>query len=60
MPPAALAFSDVLPLAHKGDDGADAEMACRAGGPVRAAFNRIRKEKGLKDAIAWRDARYRS
>ena len=27
------------------------------GGPEREEFNRIRKEEGLKAAIAWRDAR---
>ncbi len=30
-----------------------------SGGEERTEFNRIRKEKGLKEAIAWRDARYR-
>ncbi|HMO28135.1 enoyl-CoA hydratase/isomerase family protein [Enterovirga sp.] len=29
-----------------------------SGGEERAEFNRIRKEQGLKEAIAWRDARY--
>ena len=29
-----------------------------SGGPERAEFNRIRKEQGLKAAIAWRDARF--
>jgi enoyl-CoA hydratase len=29
------------------------------GGPQRAEFNRIRREEGLKAAIAWRDARFR-
>jgi enoyl-CoA hydratase len=29
-----------------------------AGGPERMEFNRIRKEHGLKAAIAWRDARF--
>lgn len=29
-----------------------------SGGPERSEFNRIRKEQGLKEAIAWRDARY--
>ncbi|HHV69458.1 MAG TPA: enoyl-CoA hydratase/isomerase family protein [Ochrobactrum intermedium] len=29
-----------------------------SGGPERSEFNRIRKEEGLKEAIAWRDARY--
>lgn len=28
------------------------------GGPERAEFNRIRKEQGLKAAMAWRDARF--
>jgi enoyl-CoA hydratase len=28
-------------------------------GPERTEFNRIRKEQGLKAAIAWRDARFR-
>lgn len=28
------------------------------GGPERAEFNRIRKEQGLKAALAWRDARF--
>lgn len=31
-----------------------------AGGPERTEFNRIRKEQGLKEAIAWRDAKYRA
>lgn len=30
-----------------------------SGGPERAEFNRIRREQGLKAAIAWRDARFR-
>jgi enoyl-CoA hydratase len=30
-----------------------------SGGPERAEFNRIRKEEGLKAAIAWRDARFK-
>lgn len=29
-----------------------------SGGPERSEFNRIRKVQGLKEAIAWRDARY--
>jgi enoyl-CoA hydratase len=29
------------------------------GGPERAEFNRLRKEQGLKAALAWRDARFR-
>jgi enoyl-CoA hydratase len=29
-----------------------------SGGEERSEFNRIRKEKGLKEAIEWRDARY--
>lgn len=29
------------------------------GGPEREAFNRIRKEQGLKAALAWRDARFK-
>jgi enoyl-CoA hydratase len=29
-----------------------------SGGPERAEFNRIRKEQGLKAALAWRDARF--
>jgi enoyl-CoA hydratase len=29
-----------------------------SGGEQRSEFNRIRKEKGLKEAIEWRDARY--
>ena len=29
-----------------------------AAGPERVEFNRIRKEQGLKAALAWRDARY--
>jgi enoyl-CoA hydratase len=29
-----------------------------AGGPERAEFNRIRREQGLKAALAWRDARF--
>jgi len=28
-------------------------------GPERAEFGRVRKEQGLKAAIAWRDARFR-
>jgi enoyl-CoA hydratase len=28
------------------------------GGPERAEFNRLRKEVGLKAALAWRDARF--
>jgi enoyl-CoA hydratase len=28
------------------------------GGPERAEFNRIRREEGLKAALAWRDARF--
>ena len=28
------------------------------GGPERAEFNRIRREQGLKAALAWRDARF--
>lgn len=40
---------------------ADIEVIIEAsGGTERAEFNRIRKEQGLKEAIAWRDARYRS
>jgi enoyl-CoA hydratase len=31
-----------------------------AGGPERAAFNRIRREQGLKAALAWRDAKFTS
>jgi len=30
-----------------------------AGGPERAEFNRIRRELGLKSALAWRDAKFR-
>ena len=30
-----------------------------SGGPERAEFNRIRKEQGLKAALAWRDARFK-
>jgi enoyl-CoA hydratase len=30
-----------------------------AGGPVRVEFNRLRREQGLKAALAWRDARFR-
>jgi enoyl-CoA hydratase len=30
-----------------------------AGGPERAEFNRLRREQGLKAALAWRDARFR-
>jgi enoyl-CoA hydratase len=30
-----------------------------SGGPERAEFNRIRREGGLKAALAWRDARFR-
>ena len=29
-----------------------------SGGPERAEFNRIRKEQGVKAALAWRDARF--
>ncbi|HTS93139.1 MAG TPA: enoyl-CoA hydratase/isomerase family protein [Stellaceae bacterium] len=29
-----------------------------AGGPERAEFNRLRREKGLKAALAWRDAKF--
>lgn len=29
-----------------------------SGGPERAEFNRIRKDQGLKAALAWRDARF--
>ncbi|MBV8915040.1 MAG: enoyl-CoA hydratase/isomerase family protein [Acetobacteraceae bacterium] len=29
-----------------------------AGGPERAEFNRLRREQGLKTALAWRDARF--
>lgn len=29
------------------------------GGPERAEFNRIRREQGLKAALAWRDARFK-
>jgi enoyl-CoA hydratase len=29
------------------------------GGPERAEFNRLRREKGLKAALEWRDARFR-
>lgn len=29
------------------------------GGPERAEFNRIRREEGLKAALAWRDARFK-
>lgn len=29
-----------------------------AGGPERAEFNRIRREQGLKAALAWRDAKF--
>jgi enoyl-CoA hydratase len=30
-----------------------------SGGPERSEFNRIRREQGLKAALAWRDARFR-
>jgi len=30
-----------------------------AGGPERSEFNRLRREQGLKAALAWRDARFR-
>jgi enoyl-CoA hydratase len=30
-----------------------------SGGPEREEFNRIRKEQGLKAALAWRDARFK-
>lgn len=40
---------------------ADAEIIIETSGtPERKEFSRIQKERGLKDAIAWRDARYRS
>jgi len=29
------------------------------GGPERAEFNRIKREQGLKAALAWRDAKFR-
>jgi enoyl-CoA hydratase len=29
------------------------------GGPERAEFNRLRREKGLKAALEWRDARFK-
>jgi enoyl-CoA hydratase len=29
-----------------------------AAGPERVEFNRIRKEQGLKAALAWRDAKF--
>jgi enoyl-CoA hydratase len=29
-----------------------------AGGPEREEFNRLRREVGLKAALAWRDARF--
>ncbi len=39
----------------------DAEIIIESScGAERTEFNRIRKEQGLKEAIAWRDARYRS
>jgi enoyl-CoA hydratase len=28
------------------------------GGPERAEFNRLRRDEGLKAALAWRDARF--
>jgi enoyl-CoA hydratase len=31
-----------------------------AGGPERAEFNRIRREQGLKAALAWRDAKFQT
>ncbi len=37
----------------------DADVLIEAsGGPERAEFNRIRREVGLKAALAWRDARF--
>jgi enoyl-CoA hydratase len=40
---------------------ADIEVVIEASaGEERKEFNRIRDEKGLKEAIAWRDSRYRS
>lgn len=37
----------------------DADVMIEAsGGPERAEFNRIRREQGLKAALAWRDARF--
>ena len=38
----------------------DTDTLIEAGaGPERTEFNRIRKEKGLKAAIEWRDARFK-
>ncbi len=31
-----------------------------SGGPERNEFNRIRREQGLKAALAWRDSRFRA
>jgi enoyl-CoA hydratase len=40
---------------------ADVEVIIESSaGEERKEFNRIRSEKGLKEAIAWRDARYRA
>ena len=40
---------------------ADVEVIIEScAGEERKEFNRIRSEKGLKEAIAWRDARYRT
>ena len=30
-----------------------------SGGPEKAEFNRIKREQGLKAALAWRDAKFR-
>lgn len=41
--------------------GADTAIIIEAmAGPERAEFNRIRKEEGLKAAIAWRDSRFKN
>jgi enoyl-CoA hydratase len=37
----------------------DIDVLIEAGaGPERSEFNRIRKEQGLKAAVAWRDAKF--
>ena len=39
--------------------GVDTDVLIEAaGGPERAEFNRLRREKGLKAALAWRDAKF--
>ena len=51
----AMGFSNALDLAL------DIDVVLNAGGgPEKAEFARIRKEQGVKAAIAWRDARFRA